>query len=392
MDSLICFSCSTTIPETSTFCLNCGIKVKCACNSSISKGAKFCSNCGKAVEITADNNEKNTFEYHRNKDEIFCKVSLTDEVGKDSIQGLIKGLTHPEGFKTEINGNKLNTYSENLNNNSDFDDAEEIEINDQSKNTSNREINNQYPHIDDLAIKINCNEAEWILIYAFYISEFAAKTFSKQAIKEKYMEERDSESHRKNFATNWKNTFKVYFATVANDKIKFTGNNLTHVTDLITGKRNGVIKNGHKRKTNKQKTSVIDLLEDTNTNDPKQLKSKSKPNNISYSLISDLNLFPSNKISLKDFYAQYNSTTSSEVILIIVHYLQKIINQSNIGVNHLYTCYKNIGLPIPNIDKALQNIHYRNGWVNTSDRSNLKINIAGENHLEHTIKKMPSTK
>lgn len=389
MDFVNCSTCTTLIPNESIFCFNCGTRVKCSsCNSLLIKDSKFCFQCGTPVRIEnkEKETEKNTIVYKRTKDELFCEVSLTNEVGKEGIKGLIQNLT----------GNQNVTY--NQLGSIDIPDAEQFDVPNlnESEPTQVDEIDHkeilinenasQFPHLNDVEMTVNCSESEWILIYAFYESDFSKKTFTKEKVHERYMSKRKTASHVSNFSKNWKSLFKNYFVTINDSEIKFRGENLTFLQNLINNKEKGSARHISKKKNNKTQSAVSEIEQKDSKDVPPKAKGKSS-SLPSYTLVKDLNFYPSGKESLKNFYNQYNVTTSSKVILIIVYYLEKYLQVSNIGINTIYTCYKEIGLPVPDIHSALGNISRRDQYVDTSDRNNLKITILGENQIEHKMKK-----
>jgi hypothetical protein len=332
-----------------------------------------------------DQNEKNTVKYKRTRDEVYCEVSLSNEVGKEGINGLIQNLT-----------NNQNIVYRRLNGAGAFSD-EKIEIGDLSEdviskpepelkaneNSSSR-VDKTFPHISDLEINLNCNEATWILIYAFYESDFGKKTFTKVAVHTRYMASRKTESRSKNFSSSWKGLFKKYLATVNDKEIRFKQENLGILKDIISGNKT-FTKSPKKLATTKKSKSDTEANETTIKESPKKVVKRSPGNGISYSIETDLDLHPRGKQSLKQFYDRYNVESNPESVLVIVYYLQKIIDHKSISENTIYTCYKHVALPVPNIRATLNNIHSRKGWINTKDFWNLTLTVAGENHVEHEI-------
>lgn len=387
MNSIECASCTTTVSENALFCYNCGFRVRCkSCSFILVKNAKFCSDCGTNVEVKTENsqNDKNTVSYHWTKDDIKCDVSLTNEVGKEGITSLIHNITNHQNLSykeladfnmpemQKIEGEKnLTNYVEVKKENT----VESEHIN----NTNSSDL----PHIKDLEINLICSEAEWILIYAYYESDFATKAFTRQAVRDKYSASRKTTTRLKNFESNWKSLFKLYFATLNEEQIKFKHDHLLHIQNLIKGIEKGSNRSNTKL-TKSKKNNADEQIEDKSQ---KVAKAKRSSTNQSYSLETSLNLNPNGIQSLKEFFNLYNTKKTPELILIIVYYLERIASQQNIGENTIYTCYKNLGLPIPSIRQALNNIHSRQGYINTSDFSNLTITVTGENHIEHNMKK-----
>jgi hypothetical protein len=391
MNSIECSSCKTAITENALFCYNCGDRVRCkSCSSILVKNAKFCSSCGTSVEVRSEGSqtEKNTVNYHWTRDEIKCDVSLTNEVGKEGINSLIQNITNHQNLSYKIlEDSNINDTSkikkiEDEKIHTDYVEIEKENITDSEQTNSLHDL----PHIKDLEFTLNCSESEWILIYAYYESDFATKPFTRQAVRDKYMTSRKTAARSKNFESNWKSLYKLYFATLNDEQIKFKTEHLVHIQNLITGVEKGATRSIAKSKKSRNK-STNEHIEKLPEKVQKIVKTKKTANSQSYSLETSLNLNPSGQQSLKDFFNLYNSKKTPELVLTIVYYLEKIANHQNIGENTIYTCYKNLALPVPNIRQALNNIHNRQGFINTSDFSNLKITVAGENHIEHNMEK-----
>lgn len=119
-------------------------------------------------------------------------------------------------------------------------------------------------------------------------------------------------------------------------------------------------------------------------------KPRKKP---TYQLVSNINLRPDSKQSLKDFYAEKAPSDSQEQSAVFVYYFQKILECKNIGANHLYTAFKEVSVRSPiDIMKVARNTSTRKGWINASDGSNILIEISGENFVEHDLPAKKATK
>lgn len=113
----------------------------------------------------------------------------------------------------------------------------------------------------------------------------------------------------------------------------------------------------------------------------------SSGNGESYSLISDLNLIPNGMESLKDFYSKYKVSNNFEKNIVILYYLKNILGIENVGIDHIYTCYKHLSIRIPILGQSLRDTKSRKGWIDTSNSDDLKVTVAGENYIEHEIEK-----
>ncbi|WP_439473700.1 hypothetical protein [Algoriphagus formosus] len=107
----------------------------------------------------------------------------------------------------------------------------------------------------------------------------------------------------------------------------------------------------------------------------------------SYSLVTSLNLVSAGSKSLKDFFAEYDAKNNFDYNIIILYYLKNELTDIEVSVNHIYTCYKHLGLKVPNITQSLRDTKNRKGWIDTSNSDDLKVTIAGENYIEHEISK-----
>ena len=108
------------------------------------------------------------------------------------------------------------------------------------------------------------------------------------------------------------------------------------------------------------------------------------------SIVKDLDLSGGKKGQrLKDFYNMYDAKTNYDRNLIFVYYLEHKLGTQDIGVNHIFTCYRDIsGLKVPRaLHQSLLDTSNRRGWLDTSDTENLKVTIHGVNHLEHDMPK-----
>lgn len=108
---------------------------------------------------------------------------------------------------------------------------------------------------------------------------------------------------------------------------------------------------------------------------------------ISLSLVKELDLTDiANDFSLQDFYAAKGPQTAMESNVVFVYYLQQIAGVERIGVNHIYTCYKHMGIKYPNaLKQSLADTSSRKNWLNTSSFEDIRLDTAGENYVEHDL-------
>lgn len=107
----------------------------------------------------------------------------------------------------------------------------------------------------------------------------------------------------------------------------------------------------------------------------------------SYQIVKDLVLSAKGeKQSLRDFYSGKSPSTAMERSAVFVYYLQKVAGAKNIGVNHIYTCYKDVNEKVPGaLRQSLLDTSSRKGWIDTKSMENITITTHGENLVEHEL-------
>lgn len=122
-------------------------------------------------------------------------------------------------------------------------------------------------------------------------------------------------------------------------------------------------------------------------------KNPKKPSKVeSYEIVKDLILTAEgDKPSLKQFYAEKNPKSNYERNVVFCYYLQKIKIIKPIGINHIYTCYKEVKQRTGSISVSLSETS-RKGWLDTSDMSDIKITPRGENYVEYDLPKVKKAK
>ncbi len=125
----------------------------------------------------------------------------------------------------------------------------------------------------------------------------------------------------------------------------------------------------------------------------KKKGSKSKTKTERPSIVKELNLHPKNKQPFKEFFEEKKPNVGAQTYAVCVYYLDKELGINNIDVNHVYTCLKAIGRKLPkDIGHAMALVASRKGFIDTSDSSNIRITIAGENLIEHDLPKKAKSK
>jgi hypothetical protein len=139
---------------------------------------------------------------------------------------------------------------------------------------------------------------------------------------------------------------------------------------------------------------ATETSKDTTTNDSEQKKQiKTKKGGAtrkkeSYGLVKDLNLIPNDKKSLKDFYAGKAPSSAMEKTATFIYYLKNELSVDKVGLNHIYTCYKAVGEPVPGaLKQNVADTSSRKGYIYTGDFDDITVTVAGENFIEHELPK-----
>ena len=104
----------------------------------------------------------------------------------------------------------------------------------------------------------------------------------------------------------------------------------------------------------------------------------------SYSIVKNIDF--NKPQSLKEFYASKKAQSALEKNTVFIYFLDKIAGIKNINLNHLYTCYKEVGEKMPQaLKQSLADTSSKKGWIDTKSMSDIKITIKGESLVEHEL-------
>jgi len=215
-------------------------------------------------------------------------------------------------------------------------------------------------------------EQEWILIYAFYASNYWEETFTRSNITDFYeTSNRKTANRTGNISINLDKILnKGYIKFINDTEYLLKSEGIKYVQQILEGKSiaKSTISKAHKSKEKQ-----------TNTKKKSSSSQECK-------LDTNLNLRPKGKIGLKDYINQYKKPTSEEKILIFVYYLREELKEENISINQIFTCLKEIGDKIPaHLKQVIRNVKSSKGWINIDNWDDLNFTIQGMNHIEHDI-------
>lgn len=380
----ICGICTATNIEKAKFCSNCGSQLSCLnCSAPLVSNAKNCIECGVSVsQKTNASNEAamNTINYKRTKEETTYSVAFTDNVGKD-ISGLL----------VQMAGNNMGT-AKMIQQSIDNNDTEEIadsnyfidtEIEEVSTVTANG--NTEFAHINDIQ-QLPCSEADYLLIMAFYCSNYGSTTFSKEQVKELYVEHRETDARKKNYAANWKSLLGVqknYITTIKEGALKLTPKAIAKVKSLINGeKQNNVTVSKpsvkRKAKSNSENETQVD----------KKIKKTVAKSIVQEEFDVHKN---SSKKSLEEFFNEKKPENStSHRILCIAYYIMKICKKQYFSEGNIDYAYRSLQLKgRPNhLTQTITNLKNEKVWfekIVVDGKKVWKISRQGETYVEDKL-------
>lgn len=389
----ICFNCSKPLPSIGYFCGGCLTQFRCkSCGSTLEKDDAGCVNCGTPKEArtetkTASLQNLNTFRLHETATDRTIEATFSDDVAKDlagtlrdaAAVGRMKAIASNSPSAKDFTTASEETIefidAEMANRNSSVSEIEPIHktTTDTTKNVGPQVA---YPHIDDLKVSLECSEVHWILIYAFYTSEYGKNNFNKELVLKKYKDSRDAGSRMANFSNKWKSLFPELIKTIKTDEFRITDKGRSLVQDLIAGKISSQPSTVHSGK--KSKSKKIE-----GKGEKKQNSKKTSSGSSGSKRLTDIDFYADGKESLKDFYQKFEVKNDYENNLLFVYYFQEIRNIAPVTLNHLHTCYEELNLRIPeNMHISVQNTKGRKGWIETIGKGNLAVTIKGRNKIK----------
>lgn len=234
-----------------------------------------------------------------------------------------------------------------------------------SNNTElcNNTADNNYPSLKEVVLKcLPKSEPEWILLYAFYASDFGKRSVSRTEIKEMYNFTNRMTTSRSN------NFFNSLTSVVSNDYLSALNN------DEYAVRPEGKIK-------------INEILSRDNSSD-NRVKIRRTYKSKQYQLIKDLDLSTTlSRKGLKDFVNEVKPTSNINITTTIIYYMQQIYEYTG-GINGdiVFTCWRELDLKIPNdLAENLRDIcSSKYGYVSV-ESGNYKITTRGINLIEHTL-------
>jgi len=232
------------------------------------------------------------------------------------------------------------------------------------------------PSLKDVLMKqLPYGEREWVLVYAFYSSDFGNKPFTSKSILECYEStKRKTQSRHGNMSGNIKALFtKGYFTALNDDEYILTDDGKHQANEIVTRSHSNPIKQVKPKssKTNKKE---------------KETTKKKTSTSASFEVLKDLSLRPENKQSLKDYMGGYETKSNADKIIVIVNYLKEILKVDKVSINHIYTAFWDMKFKIPTaFYQVVVNTKTRSNLLDYDSIEDINLSVQGHNRVRLDI-------
>lgn len=107
----------------------------------------------------------------------------------------------------------------------------------------------------------------------------------------------------------------------------------------------------------------------------------------SLGIVKELSMRPQGKKSLGDFVKEKQPRTQQQRQVVAIYWLQHEAGmEGGITVDHINTCYQHVGWSRPaNLHNALSVTANKKGWLDPSDRGDIKLTVHGEDFVRHEL-------
>jgi len=393
-----CYNCTKVLPQEGYFCGGCLTQFRCkACGSLLEKDCVGCINCGAPKEIrgkasSASQQNINTFSLQETTNGRTIEATFSDNVGKDLAE-ILRDAAGANRRKAIAYSNiqPIGDLNEVQKDTSDFQEAEILDSqkgvpetdNNKKSATSQTVKSEEYPTLKAVAMKnLPSSETEWVVVYSFYASLFGKETFTRQNLIEKYKESNRLDSGKKSALSSYiTRAVQGNFLNPLANGYSILNSGIVKAKEVL-GRTTG--------SSTKSRISSKREKEDTDNHLKNETKNFKKPSKVSKTLkrLTNINFAPKGKESLEAFFAKYSPSSDDQRNLLFVYYLQNILEESGISVNHVYSCYDILKLRISeNLPQTVRNTASKKGWIETKNAI-LSVTVKGSNQIKEWNKEV----
>jgi hypothetical protein len=238
------------------------------------------------------------------------------------------------------------------------------------------------PSLKDIIMRqLPSSEREWILVYAYFSSDSGNKPFTPKNILELYeSSKRKTSSRHANMSQNIKALFgKGYFSALNDDEYILTDDGKHEATEILT-RKHSIASPQTKPSSKKSKSDAS----------PKENKTTKKSATVSNKMevLKDVNFRPNGKTSLTDYVKSYGIKSNADRIVVIIQYLNDILDIKEVTLNHLYSGFWELKCKIPTaFYQIITNTKTREKFLDFTKITDIKLSIQGQNHVRFDLVK-----
>jgi hypothetical protein len=167
---------------------------------------------------------------------------------------------------------------------------------------------------------------------------------------------------------------KGYFSALNDEEFILTGDGKHQANEIVTRSHSTPVKQNKP----KAKTSVS---KDSNNK-------KSKSSTTKFEVLKNLNLRPTDKVSLIDYINGFEVKSNGDKIIVIINYLQEILKVDKVTIDHIYTAFFVLKYRIPaSFYQVILNTKGRSSLIDFDKVDNIKLSAQGLNRVRLDIVK-----
>ena len=225
-------------------------------------------------------------------------------------------------------------------------------------------------------------ESDWILIYAFYSSEYGEKNFTEKDIRNQYASTgRNSSTRLGNITNNIKSLLNKEYIKVHNDTEYFLkGKGKDYCLRILSGNSTSKTVKRNKVNTKGNDTNVLGSVEDTK-------KEKKARGGKAIDFI-DLNFTAEQISSLTKFYESKKPKIQNEEVAVVVKWFCDQLEHEDISleeINYLLSICSKVPTALEQVIINMKGSKYR--WVAKSENNKVKLTSIGESYVTNKLPK-----